>query len=435
MHCLRMVALLLATAVVFGEENDPSLQPLSNERLSILRSVSTTVKSTDFKTSNANISNHSTFQNIMFQSGKNREPPRCDGQIEIYNSFKYINTLVSCLIFLVGVIGNSTLLRIIYKNKCMRTGTNLLIASLALGDLLYIIINIPVTIYKLLTQTWPFGVVICKLVPFLQKSSVGITVLSLCALSIDRYRAVTSRTRVGGNGISTWSILEVTLIWVVSIVIAVPEAIGFRIYHLEFNGHKLETCILHPIQITSFMQFYQTYKDLWLFSFYFCLPLLVTAIFYTLMTCQLLQKKSGMGIALNDHLKQRRDVAKTVFCLVLVFAVCWLPIHLSRMIKFTLYDPEDTKRCELLSFLLILDYIGKNMADINSCINPIALYLVSTTFKSGFKSCLCCWCQPKDLMNVEDKQSCIKFKGHEHAYETITPVKKAFLCETEDVSI
>lgn len=37
------------------------------------------------------------------------------------------------------------------------------------------------------------------------------------------------------------------------------------------------------------------------------------------------------------------------------------------------------------SFLLVLDYIGINTASLNSCINPIALYLVSKRFKNCFK--------------------------------------------------
>lgn len=75
-------------------------------------------------------------------------PPMCVKQTEIKHAFKYVNTVVSCLIFVVGIIGNSTLLRIIYKNKCMRNGPNVLIASLALGDLLYILIAIPVNVFK-----------------------------------------------------------------------------------------------------------------------------------------------------------------------------------------------------------------------------------------------------------------------------------------------
>ncbi|XP_030893461.1 endothelin receptor type B-like [Leptonychotes weddellii] len=75
-------------------------------------------------------------------------PPPCEKPTEIKETFKYINTVVSCLVFVLGIIGNSTLLRIIYKNKCMRNGPNILIASLALGDLLHIIIDIPITVYK-----------------------------------------------------------------------------------------------------------------------------------------------------------------------------------------------------------------------------------------------------------------------------------------------
>lgn len=45
---------------------------------------------------------------------------------------------------------------------------------------------------------------------------------------------------------------------------------------------------------------------------------------------------------------QRREVAKTVFCLVVIFALCWLPLHLSRILKKTIYDQTDPNRCELL---------------------------------------------------------------------------------------
>lgn len=173
------------------------------------------------------------------------------------------------------------------------------------------------------------------------------------------------------------------------------------------------------------MQFYKTAKDWWLFSFYFCLPLATTALFYTLMTCEMLRKKSGMQIALNDHLKQRREVAKTVFCLVLVFALCWLPLHLSRILKLTLYDQNDPNRCDLLSFLLVMDYIGINMASLNSCINPIALYLVSKRFKNCFKSCLCCWCQSfEEKQSLEEKQSCLKFKANDHGYDNFRSSNK-----------
>ncbi|CAL8368859.1 unnamed protein product [Boreogadus saida] len=347
---------------------------------------------------------------------RRRIPPMCTGPTEIRDTFKYINTLVSFLVFFVGIIGNSTLLRIIYKNKCMRNGPNILIGSLALGDLLHIIIGIPINVYKLLAEDWPFGVGLCKLVPFVQKASVGITVLSLCALSIDRYRAVASWSRIKGIGVPKWMAIEIALIWILSIALAVPEAIAFDMIAMDYKGEQLRICLLHPMQHSHFMRFYKSAKDWWLFGAYFCLPLVCTAIFYTLMTCEMLRKKNGVQIALSDHLKQRREVAKTVFCLVLVFALCWLPLHLSRILKLTIYDEKDPNRCELLSFFLVLDYIGINMASINSCINPIALYIVSKRFKNCFRSCLCCWCLPVETL-LEEKPSFMKLKVTERPSE------------------
>ncbi|XP_068606789.1 endothelin receptor type Aa [Brachionichthys hirsutus] len=323
-------------------------------------------------------------------------PPLCFTTTTIRNNFKYINTAISILVFVVGLVGNAALLRIIYQHKCMRNGPNALIASLALGDLMYIIIDLPINVYKLLASRWPFddipfGLFLCKLVPFLQKASVGITVLNLWALSVDRYRAVASWSRVQGVGIPLLTILEIVSIWMLSLFLAIPEAIGFDIVVFSYRNQTIRTCMLNPK--TEFMMFYRDAKDWWLFGFYFCLPLACTAVFYTLMTCEMLNHRKGsLRIALSEHLKQRREVAKAVFCLVLIFGLCWFPLHLSRILKKTVYYQDDRMRCELLNFLLVMDYFGINLATVNSCINPIILYFVSKKFKNCFKSCLCCWC-------------------------------------------
>lgn len=85
---------------------------------------------------------------VMVRLGQSQVPPSCLRTTSIKTVFKYINTVLSCLIFTVGVIGNITLLRIIHQNKSMRNGPNALIASLALGDLIYIAIDLPINVYK-----------------------------------------------------------------------------------------------------------------------------------------------------------------------------------------------------------------------------------------------------------------------------------------------
>ncbi|XP_059199217.1 endothelin receptor type B-like [Centropristis striata] len=351
---------------------------------------------------------------------KTPHPPMCLESAGIRGAFKYVNTVVSVVVFAVGIVGNTALLKIIYVNKCMRSGPNILIASLAVGDLIHIVIDIPINAYRLMAEDWPFGLVLCKLVPFIQKTSVGITVLSLCALSVDRYRAVVSWNRIKGIGVPVWTAIEITLIWVISILLAVPEVVGFDMITMDFKDKHLRICLLHPMQNTPFMQFYKSVKDWWLFGFYFCMPLAWTAVFYALMTRKMLKNTEN---TLSDHTKQRREVAKTVFCLVIVFALCWLPLYLSRILKLTMYDEKDPKRCQLLSAFLVMDYFGINMAALNSCINPIALYIVSMRFKKCFKACLCSRCLPFQAVTHDEVQSVLKSRTQDQASEQSCNIK------------
>lgn len=91
---------------------------------------------------------HFANSSVMVRPAQSQAPPSCLRTTSIQTVFKYINTVLSCLIFTVGVIGNITLLRIIHQNKSMRNGPNALIASLALGDLIYIAVDLPINVYK-----------------------------------------------------------------------------------------------------------------------------------------------------------------------------------------------------------------------------------------------------------------------------------------------
>lgn len=114
--------------------------------------------------------------------------PVCLKPADIRHIFKYINTIVSCTIFIVGIIGNSTLLRIIYKNKCMRNGPNVLIASLALGDLLYILIALPINVYKVGSMNKCRGRLAITGVAQLPLASVLWGISILCCLYFARER-------------------------------------------------------------------------------------------------------------------------------------------------------------------------------------------------------------------------------------------------------
>ena len=80
--------------------------------------------------------------------------------------FMYTIPPTYALIFLVGVIGNGSLLYIFGSNKMMRTVPNLLIFNLAIGDILALIFTVPFTLTIYTHDSWPFGAFMCPVSEF-----------------------------------------------------------------------------------------------------------------------------------------------------------------------------------------------------------------------------------------------------------------------------
>lgn len=60
--------------------------------------------------------------------------------------------------------------------------------------------------------------------------------------------------RIKGIGVSMWTAIEITLIWVISVMLAVPEVVGFDMITMDYKDKHLRVCLLHPMQTTQFMQ-------------------------------------------------------------------------------------------------------------------------------------------------------------------------------------
>lgn len=89
-------------------------------------------------------------------------------------------------IIFVGLVGNVSLMKTCLSVKSMRTVPNLFLTSLALGDVLLLLTCAPVDASRYLVDEWLFGRVGCKLIPFIQLTSVGVSVFTLTTLSADR---------------------------------------------------------------------------------------------------------------------------------------------------------------------------------------------------------------------------------------------------------
>ena len=72
----------------------------------------------------------------------------------------------------------------------MRNVPNTLIVSLSLGDVMLILVSVPLTSTLYTFTSWPYGAVACKLNHFLQTWSLGVSVFTLTTLSLDRYLVI-----------------------------------------------------------------------------------------------------------------------------------------------------------------------------------------------------------------------------------------------------
>lgn len=138
------ICVLLAQVILAGPVDKSTYQETFAD-------INETISRTYQKEEQNNTLNTSNFS-LKAPGQRHHPPPMCSGPTRIKGAFKYINTVVSCFVFIAGMTGNLALLRIIYENKGMRSGPNILIASLALGDLMHIAIAIPVNAYKVSTN-------------------------------------------------------------------------------------------------------------------------------------------------------------------------------------------------------------------------------------------------------------------------------------------
>ncbi|XP_018356235.1 PREDICTED: LOW QUALITY PROTEIN: neuropeptide CCHamide-2 receptor-like [Trachymyrmex septentrionalis] len=306
----------------------------------------------------------------------------------------YIIPVIFLSILIVGVIGNGILILILLRHTSMRNIPNTYVLSLALGDLLVIVTYIPFTLFVYVLDSWPWGLTICKLSEYAKDISIGVSVFTLAALSAERYCAIVNpiRRHVAGLSAKPLTVLTASLIWVLAIVIAMPAVLFSEVTSVPVLGNR-SILICNPFP-EEFGEIYRKGMVMFKFLAYYLIPLCVIAIFYLSMTWHLTLSTKNMPCELpdSDHheqIKARKRVGKMVVCFIIIFVICFLPYHI--YVLWFHFNP--TAMDDFNSYWNAFRVFGFCLSFINSCVNPIALYLISRTFRQKFNKYLCC-CLP-----------------------------------------
>ncbi|XP_075942758.1 growth hormone secretagogue receptor type 1-like [Anarhichas minor] len=99
-------------------------------------------------------------------------------------------TVIYIPLMLFGLLGNTLTILVVWLRPHMRSSTYLYLSSMAVSDLL-ILLLLPLDVYKLWKpRPWPFGDLACKLTMFLSECCTFCTILHITFLSLERYLAV-----------------------------------------------------------------------------------------------------------------------------------------------------------------------------------------------------------------------------------------------------
>ncbi|XP_067618002.1 pyrokinin-1 receptor [Eurosta solidaginis] len=227
--------------------NNSALYALVNSSSHLLLNTSYNYKYHEDSTQNATMLHHQ--QQHFFELGPQRDP------LEIVIPV----TIIYVLIFVSGVIGNISTCIVIKKNRSMHTATNYYLFSLAISDFLLLLSGVPQEMYFIWSKyPYVFGEYFCIGRGVLAETSANATVLTITAFTVERYMAICHPFLGQAMSKLSRAIRIIILIWLVSVLTAIPQAAQFGM--MVLNG--VEKCVVvrniiqHSFQLSTFIFFF-----------------------------------------------------------------------------------------------------------------------------------------------------------------------------------
>ncbi|XP_042555531.1 alpha-1B adrenergic receptor [Dipodomys spectabilis] len=316
--------------------------------------------------------------------------------------------LVLGAFILFAIVGNILVILSVACNRHLRTPTNYFIVNLAIADLLLSCSVLPFSAALEVLGYWVLGRVFCDIWAAVDVLCCTASILSLCAISIDRYIGVRYSLQYPTLVTRRKAILALLSVWVLSTVISIGPLLGWK--EPAPNDDKECGVTEEP--------FYALFSSLG--SFY--IPLAVILVMYcrvyvvakrttkNLEAGVMKEMSNSKELTLRIHSKnfhedtlsstkakghnprssiavklfkfsREKKAAKTLGIVVGMFILCWLPFFIALPLGslFSALKPPDA----VFKVVFWLGYF-------NSCLNPVIYPCSSKEFKRAFLRLLGC---------------------------------------------
>ena len=291
-----------------------------------------------------------------------------------------------------AVFGNAVVCYIVYQKPAMRSSINLLLANLALVDVLIALLCMFPSFVTLSAHDWVFGKVFCKINGFCFSFLITESTYILLAISWDRYLIIVRREET----LTPYKAkVVIGITWVVSFLLSLPPTVGWGKYGYE-EGHII--CTLNDAAFS--------------YSLVFCIltiiiPMILMAYVYYRILCTVRKNSTKIvnhppvsGVETRVHKRGKMNIDygfKTrAFLTILILFICYffsfLPYLVTRLDAVT--GRHLATSCFTEVVLILICYL-------NSVVNPLVYYVRIGKFRETCRdivpSC-CCFpllCVPK----------------------------------------
>ncbi|XP_037954556.1 5-hydroxytryptamine receptor 1-like [Teleopsis dalmanni] len=198
-------------------------------------------------------------------------PPETEteGEFAIPPLHAIIVSIVLLFVILGTVVGNVLVCIAVCMVRKLRRPCNYLLVSLALSDLCVAVLVMPIALLYEVLEKWNFGTLLCDIWVSFDVLCCTASILNLCAISVDRYLAITKPLEYGVKRTPRRMMLCVALVWLAAACISLPPLLILGNEHVDENGEPICTvCQNFAYQIYATLGSFYIPLSVMLFVYY-----------------------------------------------------------------------------------------------------------------------------------------------------------------------
>ncbi|XP_066995810.2 allatostatin-A receptor [Anabrus simplex] len=138
--------------------------------------------------------------------------------------------------FLCGLLGNGIVVFVMVGDRKARNATNLFLVSLALADLLLLLLYTPLEILHYFVLQWDEEGTVCKLAKYAELLSAVVSVLNLAAVTLERFLVIVFPMKSRSYCTLSNCRRAILVVWFVSLLITAPVLYTNDTYPITYTN-------------------------------------------------------------------------------------------------------------------------------------------------------------------------------------------------------